>query len=88
MKVGQNNALLLSVPNITGRPGCQTMDMNEGSSASYLARAPCVPLFVLCLIRVETEGLFDYQGRTGMELSPGGPVIFGVDIGPPDSRHL
>ena len=26
-----------SMPNMTGLPGCWTMDMNEGSSASYLA---------------------------------------------------
>ena len=34
--------------------------MNGGSSASYLACAPCV---LLCLIGVEPEGLLDYQGR-------------------------
>ena len=43
---------------------------------------PCVPLFVHCLIRVEAEGLLDYQGRAGIisivrwNLRP---VIFGVD---------
>ena len=42
---------------------------------------PCVPLFVHCLIRVETEGLLDYQGQAGIisivrwNLRP---VIFGV----------
>ena len=30
---------------MTGRPGCRTMEKNGGSSASYLACAPCVPLF-------------------------------------------
>ena len=40
------------------------MEMNGGSSASYLARVPCVPCFVLCLLRVETEGP-DYQGWRG-----------------------
>ena len=34
-----------SVPNMTGRPGCRTMEMNGGSSVSYLTRTPCVPLF-------------------------------------------
>ena len=30
--------------NKTGRPWCRTMEMKGGNSASYLARAPCVPL--------------------------------------------
>ena len=34
------------------------MEMNGGSSASYLARTPRILWFVLCFIRVETEGLF------------------------------
>ena len=52
-----------------------------------LRRTSLVPLafpcFVLCLIRVETEGPLDYQGRTGIisivrwNLRP---VIFGVDF--------
>ena len=33
------------MPNMTGRPGYRTMEMNGGSSAPYLARTPCVPLF-------------------------------------------
>ena len=33
------------LPNMTGRPGYRTMEMNGGSSAPYLARTPCVPLF-------------------------------------------
>ena len=71
-----------SMPNMTGRPGYSTMEMNGGSSAPYLACTPCVPLFVHCLIRVEAEGLLDYQGRAGIisivrwNLLP---VIFGVD---------
>ena len=57
--------------------------MNGGSAASYLARTPCAPLLILCLVRVETEGLLDYQGRAGIisivrwNLHP---VIFGVDL--------
>ena len=54
-----------SVPNMTGRPGCWTMEVIRGSSVSYLACTPCVPFFVLCLIGVEAEGLLDYQGRAG-----------------------
>ena len=74
--------VLKSMPNMTGRPGCWTMEMNGGSSAPYLACTPCVPLFVHCLIRVEAEGLLDYQGRAEIisivqwNLRP---VIFGVD---------
>ena len=54
------------------------MEMNGGSSAPYLARTPCVPFcFVLCLIGVETEGLFRLPGAGGdhfhctVEPSPG-----------------
>ena len=58
------------------------MEMTGGSSAPYLACTPCVPLFVHCLIRVEAEGLLDYQGWTGIisivRWNPR-PVIFGVD---------
>ena len=38
------NSRRRSMPNMIGRPGCQTTEMNGGSSASYLARTPCVPL--------------------------------------------
>ena len=50
---------------MTGQPGHRTMEMIGGSSASYLARTPCVPLFCTFLVGVETEGLLDYQGRAG-----------------------
>ena len=76
---------VVSMPNMTGRPGHGTMEMNGGSSAPYLACAPCVPLFVHCLIRVEAEGLLDYQGRAGISSIVRWnlrPVIFGVDCGP------
>ena len=54
------------------------MEMNGGSSVPYLACTPSVPLFVHCLIRVEAEGLLDYQGRAvRWNLRP---VIFGVDL--------
>ena len=59
------------------------VQMIAGSSASYLARTPCVPLFSTLFNRgVETEGLLDYEGRAGIisivrrNLRP---VIFGVD---------
>ena len=71
------------MPNMTGRPGHWTMEMNGGSSGPYLACTPCVPLFLHCLIRVEAEGLLDYQGQVGIisivrwNLRP---VIIGVEI--------
>ena len=79
---------------MTGRPGHRTMEMNGGSSVSYLT--PCVPLFVLCLlIGLETEGLLHYQGRAGIisivrwSLRP---VIFGVEFSNQgslnDSRYM
>ena len=70
---------------MTGRTGYRTMEMNGGSSALYLACAPCVPLFVHCLLRVETEGFLDYQGQAGIlsivrwNLRP---VILGVETWP------
>ena len=73
-----------SMPNMTGRPGHWTMEMNGGSYAPYLACTPCVPLFAHCLIRMEAEGLLDYKGRAGIisivrwNLRP---VIFGVESG-------
>ena len=48
--------------NMTGRPASRTMERNGRSSASCLARTPCVPLFcTLFYIGLETEGLLDYQ---------------------------
>ena len=67
---------------MTGRPGCRTMEMNGGSSAVYLARTPCVPLFCT---------LFNTGGNRRASRLPGeggdhfhctvepSPVIFGVD---------
>ena len=51
---------------MTGRPGDCTMDMNGGSTASYLAHTLCVPLFLLPLIGLEAKGLLDFQGRRGI----------------------
>ena len=45
---------------IVAGPGYQTMGMNGGSSPSYLACTPCVPLFCTLFKKgVETEGLLD-----------------------------
>ena len=46
---------------MTGRPGHRTMEMNGGSSASYLVRTPCVPLFCTLLNRGG-----NYQERAGI----------------------
>ena len=54
-----------SMPDMTGRPGCQTMEMFGGSDASYLALTPRIPLFVLIFIGLETKNVLDYQGRAG-----------------------
>ena len=55
----------ISMPDMTGRPGRRTMEMFGGSTASYLARAPRIPLFVLIFIGLETKNALDYQGRAG-----------------------
>ena len=79
------------MPNMTGRPGCRTMEMIGGSSVSYLTRTPCVPLFCASLLRVETEGVLDYQGRAGIisivrwSLRP---VIFGVEKSDRVKQHV
>ena len=87
----KSKVLQQSTPNMTGRPGFRTMEMIGGTSVSYLARTPCVPLFLLCLIGVETEGLLDYWGRAGIisivrwNLRP---VIFGVEVSFPERQKL
>ena len=70
----------VSMPNMIGRPGCQTMEeMNGGSSGSYLARTPCVPLFCIGAIGVEKEGFLDCQGRAGIMLLPLPDLKFDVN---------
>ena len=59
------SSLKHSMPNMTGRQGHRTMEMNVGSSAPYLTCTPCVPLFCTSFLGVETEALLDYQGRAG-----------------------
>ena len=66
-----------STPNMTGRPGCRTMEMIGGSSASYLARTPCVPLFCTSFNRDGNRRAFRLPGEGGdhfhctVEPSPG-----------------
>ena len=58
----------LSMPNMTGRPGCRTMEMNGGSSAPYLARTPCVPLFFTLFNRGGNRRAFRLPGAGGGSL--------------------
>ena len=50
---------------MTGRPGYRTMEMIGGSSASYLARTPCVPLFCTSFNRVGKKERFRLPGAGG-----------------------
>ena len=69
--------ILFSMPNMTGRPGRRTMKMIGGSSASYLARTPCVPLFSIVFNRGGNRRAFRLPGQGGdrfhctVEPSPG-----------------
>ena len=59
------------------------MEMNGGSTVSYLARTPCIPLLMLVLIGLETKGLLDFQGRHGIASVVRWnlrPVTFGVEV--------
>ena len=66
-----------SMPNMTGRPGYRTMEMIGGSSVSYLARTPCVPLFSTLFNRGGNRSAFRLPGAGGdhfhctVEPSPG-----------------
>ena len=50
---------------MTGRPGHRTMEMIGGSSAPYLARTPCVPLFCTSFNRVGNKERFRLPGAGG-----------------------
>ena len=54
-----------SPPNMTGRPGHRTMEMNGGSSAPYLARTPCVPLFSTLFNKGGNRRAFRLPGAVG-----------------------
>ena len=73
---------MISMPNMTGRPGCRTMATNGGSSASYLARTPCVPLYCTLFNRGGKRRAFRVPGREGnISIAQWNlhPVIFGVE---------
>ena len=54
-----------SMPNMTGRPGYRTMEMNGGSSAPYLACTPYVPSFCTLFNRGGKRGAFRLSGAGG-----------------------
>ena len=65
------------MPNMTGRPGYRTMEMNGGSSGPCLACAPCVPLLCTSFNRGGSRRAFRLPGAGGdrfhctVEPSPG-----------------
>ena len=50
---------------MTGRPGRQTMETIGGSSVTYLARTPCVPLFSTSFNRGGNRRAFRLPGEGG-----------------------
>ena len=54
-----------SMPNMTGRPGHRTMEMNGGSSSPYLACTPCFPLFCAFFNRGGNRRAFRLPGAGG-----------------------
>ena len=54
-----------SMPNMTGRPGYRTMEMNGGCSSPYLACTPCVPLFCTLFNRGGNRRAFRLPGAGG-----------------------
>ena len=55
-------AVVISMPNMTGRAGYWTMEMNGGSSAPCLARTPCVSLFCTLFNRGGNRRAFRLPG--------------------------
>ena len=60
MLIGQ-----VSMPKMTGRPGHRTLEMIGGSSALYLARTPCVPLFCTLFNKGGSRRAFRLPGAGG-----------------------
>ena len=69
---------------MTGRPGYRTMEMIGGSSASYLARTPCVPLFCTLSTKAGNRRAFRLPGAGRGIISIVRwnlrPVIFGAEF--------
>ena len=53
----------ISMPNMTGRPGWRTLEMNGRCSASYLACTPCVPVFCTLFNRGGTRRASRLPGK-------------------------
>ena len=51
-----------SVTDITGRPGDRTIEINRGSTVSYLACTPRVPYLMVILVGLEAKGAFRLPG--------------------------
>ena len=49
-----------------GRPGARMMEVLGRSAASYLARTPCVPVFLLVLLGLAAKRFLDFQERRGI----------------------
>ena len=62
---GHELQMFLQGADMTGRPGYRTMEMIGGSSAPYLARTPCVPLFSTSFNRVGNKERFRLPGAGG-----------------------
>ena len=61
------NFACIAVTGMTGRPGDRTIERIGGSTLSYLARTPRVPLLMLVLIGLEavsSKGAFRLPGAT------------------------
>ena len=56
---------IIKCAEIAARPGCRTIEMIGGSSASYLARTPCVPLFCTLFHRDGNRRAFRLPGEGG-----------------------
>ena len=66
-----------SMPKMTGRPGCWAMEMNGGSSAPYLARTLCVPLFCTLL---KQNGFWTTRGGRGSLPLYGGTFAWSYSV--------
>ena len=62
---GCRSQIIYSGTDMTGRPGYRTMEMIGGSSASYLARTPRVPLFSTLFNRGGNRRAFRLPGAGG-----------------------
>ena len=50
---------------MTERPGDRTKEINGGSAALYLVRAPRVPFFMYIFIGLEAKGFLTSRGNVG-----------------------